>query len=155
MTRTPALFVLCTFLLVSSAFAQYDRPLPQGFENAAVAEELKAAWTGMSLWIPNPSFMGGGTCFEFHQWDNCAIFGFDADMKMSDKSGRLCEVKEYRVVDSPGMQPGDYGLIITGVGASYNYSFLEMIQPEYTTFTPRNAEGPWEISEEPCSARAK
>ncbi len=155
MTRTPTLFVLCTFLVVSSASAQYSRTLPLGFENAAVADELKAAWTGKSLWIPNPSLVGGGTCFDFHQWEDCDVFEFDAGMKMSDKNGRLCEVKEYRVTDSPGMQPGDYGLIVMGIGTSYNYGFLEMIQPEYTTFTPRNADGPWEISEEPCSVRAK
>jgi hypothetical protein len=148
------LFAVCILLLAGSLSAQ-SRSIPEGFMNAVPSQVLMEAWAGKSLWIPNPPFLGGGTCFEFHDWEDCKIFEFDADMKMSDKNGRLCEVREYRVIDSPGMQPGDYGMIVEGVGTSYNYGFLEVIEPNYMTFTPRNGDGPWEISEDPCAAREK
>ena len=147
--------IACVVLFTSSVAAQSKRSIPNGFMNAIVSDTLTRAWTGKSLWIPNPPFLGGGTCFEFHAWTDCKIFSFDGDMTMSDKNGRLCEVREYRVVNSPGMQPGDFGLIVTGIGTSVNYGFPKLIVPGDTVFTPRNGDGPWEISDASCAARAE
>jgi hypothetical protein len=87
------------------------------------------AWSGKSLWIPNPPFMGGCTCFEFHAWSDCKIFSLDENMAMAGKNGRACEIKEYMVTDSPGMQQGDYGMIVMGVGSSVNYGFPRVLVP--------------------------
>jgi len=153
--RHVAPFIACVVVLTSSAAAQSKRSIPDGFMNATVSETLRQAWTGKSLWIPNPPFLGGGTCFEFHAWTDCEIFSFDGDMTMRDKDGRLCEVKEYRVVDSPGMQSGDFGLIVTGIGTSVNYGFPRVIVPGDTVFTPRNGNEPWEISDASCAVRVQ
>lgn len=155
MPRILTLTATCAVLIASTSSAQGGSSIPQGFANAAPAVELLSAWTGKSLWIPNSPETGGGTCFDFHEWENCQIFEFDSEMRMGGESGGSCQVKEYVVVDGADLQPGDYGLVVEGVGTSFNYGFLEVIWPTYMTFTPRNGDGPWEISEEACSTREK
>ena len=141
--------------VLAGASVQAERPIPEGFMNAARSEVLMVAWTDKSLWIPNPPIFGGGTCFEFRQWENCRISVFDANMRMKDAKGRLCQLKEYIATDEPGMKPGEFGLIVSGIGTSFNYGFPQVIQPGDTRFSPGNREPDWEISAKPCSERAK
>ena len=57
----------------------------------------------------------------------------------------------------PGHVPGDYGLIIGGIGDTYTVSFPKAVTETTRTFAMRDTSAGWsfEVFDGPCSARAK
>jgi hypothetical protein len=140
----------------TSAGGAADDSVPKGMFNARPAIQLMKAWENRSLWVTNPPILGGCECFDFKKFTDCEIWSFDKDMRMTRAGGRLCEVSEFIVDKEPGHVPGDYGLIIGGIGNTYNVSFPEVVTPTMETFKMRDSSAwSFEVFDGPCSARAK
>jgi hypothetical protein len=152
MFAKPAVCVALAVLAAQAAIAKNG--VPRGFFNARPAEHLVDAWRHKSLWIPEPAFIGGARCFDFRDFEDCVIYEFDKNLEVKEKGGRLCEVKEYIAEDSPGMRAGDYGLVIGGIGVSYNEGFPERVSAADTEFQSRGGLVSFELFEGPCLSRA-
>jgi hypothetical protein len=146
--------VCLTAVMFAAPAAAVER-IPRGFLNASPAEHLLDAWAGKSLWVPEPPFLGGAVCFDLRAFDDCEIYQFDRQMNMTKKGGGSCGIREYIVVDSPGMQTDDYALIIGGIGMSCKHAFDHVISPAETAFKTRNGLTEFEIFDGPCSSRSK
>jgi hypothetical protein len=148
----------------TGAFAQQSEkpagssdPVPQGASKARPAKHLMKAWANRSLWVKNPPVLGGCECFDFKNFDDCQIWSFDENMRMTRKGGRFCEVREFIADKEPGHVPGDYGLILGGIGDTYTVSFPKAVTETTRTFAMRDTSSGWsfEVFDGPCSARAK
>lgn len=137
--------------------AAQDGPVAKGALKAQPAKNLMKAWANRSLWIKNPSILGGCDCFDFKNFNDCEIWSFDDSLHMTCKGGKFCQVREFIADKEPGHVPGDYGLIIGGIGDSYTVSFPEPVTESTQTFSMRDATSGWsfEVFDGPCSARAK
>jgi hypothetical protein len=133
-----------------------DGPVPKGSFQARPAKNLMKAWANRSLWVKNPPILGGCDCFDFKHFDDCQIWSLDADMRMKSAGGRLCEIREFIADKEPGTVPGDYGLIIGGIGDTYTVTFPQPVTETTRTFAMRDTSGwSFEVFDGPCSARAK
>ena len=132
-------------------------PVPKGASKARPAKQLMKAWANRSLWVKNPPVLGGCECFDFKNFDDCQIWSFDENMRMTRKGGRLCDVREFIADKEPGHVPGDYGLIIGGIGDTYIVSFPKAVTETTRTFAMRDTSAGWsfEVFDGPCSGRAK
>ena len=129
---------------------------PKGALNARPARELLEAWTNKSLWVTDLAGLTAPECFDFHHFEDCAIWSVDTAGRLSRKGGRLCEVREFTVDREPGHVPGNYGLIIGGIGSTYTVSFAQVVQKDARAFQQAGSPGGWsfELVEGPCSTRA-
>ena len=134
-----------------------DGPVPTGASKARPAKQLLKAWANRSLWVKNPPVLGGCECFDFKNFNDCEIWSFDDNMHMTRKGGKFCDVREFITDKEPGHVPGDYGLIIGGIGDTYAVSFPEVVTETTRTFAMRDTAAGWsfEVLDGPCSARAK
>ncbi len=134
-----------------------DGPVPKGFSKARPAKQLLKAWANRSLWVKNPPVLGGCECFDFKNFNDCEIWSFDDNMRMTRKGGKFCDVREFIADKEPGHVPGDYGLIIGGIGDTYTVSFPQAVTDTTRTFAMRDTAAGWsfEVFDGPCAARAK
>ncbi len=143
-----------TAVLVGAA----DDSAPKGGLRARPARALLEAWAHKSLWVKNPAGLSGTECFDFHDFNDCSIWNVDVDvgMRLSRKGGRFCEVLEFTVDHEPGHVPGDYGLIIGGIGSTYTVSFPQVVTAATRSFAQRDELSGWnfEIFDGPCATRA-
>jgi len=143
-------------LPLATVFAQ--DAVPKGMANARPAAHLLKAWENKSLWVTNPPIIGGDyECFDFKHFDDCEIWTLDRRLRMKRSGGGMCEVREFIVDKEPGHVPGDYGLIIGGIGSTYNVSFAKPVTATTRTFAMRDTLSGWsfEVFAGPCAARAK
>jgi hypothetical protein len=131
-------------------------PAPKGALRARPARALLEAWAHKSLWITNPAGLSGTECFDFHDFKDCSIWNVDGRLRLSRKGGRFCDVLEFTVDHEPGHVPGDYGLIIGGIGSTYTVSFPSVVTAATRSFAQRDEVSGWifEIFDGPCTARA-
>jgi hypothetical protein len=134
-----------------------DGSVPKGASKARPAKQLLKAWANRSLWVKNPPILGGCECFDFKNFNDCDIWSFDDNMHMTRKGGKFCDVREFIADKEPGHVPGDYGLIIGGIGETYTVSFPQAVTETTQTFAMRDTAAGWsfEVFDGPCSARAK
>jgi hypothetical protein len=153
LARFPILAAL-TFTALAAGAA--DEPAPKGALRARPALALLEAWTHKSLWIKNPTGLVDTECFDFHNFNDCSIWSVDAGMRLSRKGGRFCQVLEFTVDHEPGHVPGDYGLIIGGIGSTYTLSFPRVVTATTRSFAQRDELSGWnfEIFDGPCATRA-
>ena len=152
-----ALLIGLVMSLFAFATSAAQDTVPKGMFNARPATHLLKAWENRSLCVKDPPIMGGGgDCFDFKHFDDCEIWHFDAQRHMKRAGGGRCEVREFIVEKEPGHVPGDYGLIIGGIGTTYNVSFAQPVTTTTRTFATRDPSAGWtfEVFDGPCSTRA-